>query len=48
VLLVLIGGSVWWFGFRQHHEIQQITAEARHITREKIRAQLRLPIHNLQ
>ena len=40
VLLVLIGGSVWWFGFRQHHEIQQITAEARHITREKIRAQL--------
>jgi len=36
VLLVLIGGSVWWFGFRQHHEIQEISAEARHITREKI------------
>jgi hypothetical protein len=40
VLLALIGGSVWWFGFMQHHEIQQISADARHITREKIRAQL--------
>jgi tetratricopeptide (TPR) repeat protein len=40
VLLVLIGGSVWWFGSMQHHEIQQISAEARHITREKVRAQL--------
>ena len=40
VLLVLIGGSVWWFGYRQHSDIQQISAEARHITREKIRAQL--------
>jgi tetratricopeptide (TPR) repeat protein len=40
VLLVLIGGSVWWFGYRQHGDIQQFSAEARHITREKIRAQL--------
>jgi Domain of unknown function (DUF4062) len=40
VLLVLIGGSVWWFGYRQHSDIQQISAEARNITREKIRAQL--------
>jgi tetratricopeptide (TPR) repeat protein len=40
VLLVLIGGSVWWFGYRQHSDIQQISAEARRITREKIRAQL--------
>jgi tetratricopeptide (TPR) repeat protein len=40
VLLVLIGGSVWWVGYRQHSDIQQISAEARHITREKIRAQL--------
>jgi tetratricopeptide (TPR) repeat protein len=47
VLLALIGGSVWWFGFLQHHEfqqqhdeIQQISADTRHITREKIRAQL--------
>src|SRR4029077_16367814 len=40
VLLVLIGGSVWWFGYRQHRDIQQISAEARHINREKIRAQL--------
>jgi tetratricopeptide (TPR) repeat protein len=40
VLLVLIGGSVWWFGYRQHWDIQQISADARHITREKIRTQL--------
>jgi Domain of unknown function (DUF4062) len=40
VLLVLIGGSVWWFGSTQYHQIEQISAEARHITREKIRAQL--------
>src|SRR6266481_7183700 len=40
VLLALIGGSVWWFGYSQHREIQGITADARHITREKIRAQL--------
>jgi hypothetical protein len=40
VLLAIIGGSVWWFGSMQHHEIQQISADARHITREKIRAQL--------
>src|SRR4029077_14051513 len=40
VLLVLIGGSVWWVGYRQHWDIQQISAEARYINREKIRAQL--------
>ena len=39
-LLALIGGSVWWFGYSQHREIKGITAEARHITKEKIRAQL--------
>jgi len=40
VLLLIIGGSIWWFGSRQHWDLQQISAEARHITREKIRAQL--------
>jgi tetratricopeptide (TPR) repeat protein len=40
VLLALIGGSVWWFGFRHHWDIQQISEEARHITKEKIRTQL--------
>ena len=40
VLLALIGGSVWWFGYSQHREIQGISEEARHITKEKIRAQL--------
>src|SRR5580692_7029733 len=40
VLLALIGGSVWWFGYSQHREITGISAEARHITKEKIRAQL--------
>ena len=40
VLLTFIGGSVWWFGYRHHRDIQQISAEARHITKEKIRAQL--------
>jgi NADH:ubiquinone oxidoreductase subunit E len=40
VLLALIGGSVWWFGYSQHREIQGISQEARHITKEKIRAQL--------
>src|SRR6516162_8516244 len=40
ILLALIGGSLWWFGIMQHHEIQQISADTRHITREKIRAQL--------
>jgi hypothetical protein len=40
VLLALIGGSVWWFGYEQHKDIQGISAEARHITKEKIRAQL--------
>jgi tetratricopeptide (TPR) repeat protein len=40
VLLLLIGGSIWWFGTRQHWDLQRISAEARHITREKIRAQL--------
>ena len=39
-LLALIGGSVWWFGYSQQREIKGITAEARHITKEKIRAQL--------
>ena len=37
VLLALIGGSVWWFGYEQHRGIQQISEEARHITKEKIR-----------
>ena len=40
VLLALIGGSVWWFGYSQHQEIQGLSEEARHITKEKIRAQL--------
>jgi len=40
VLLALIGGSVWWFGYSQQKEIQGLSEEARHITKEKIRAQL--------
>src|ERR1700719_2100153 len=40
VLLALIGGSVWWFGYSQHRDLLHLSAEARHITREKIRAQL--------
>src|SRR6516164_6335377 len=40
VLLALIGGSIWWFGYSQHRDIQQISEDARHITKEKIRAQL--------
>jgi tetratricopeptide (TPR) repeat protein len=40
VLLALIGGSVWWFGYSQHSEIKEISEEARHITKDKIRAQL--------
>jgi hypothetical protein len=40
VLLALIGGSSWWFGYEQHKDIQGISAEARHITKEKIRDQL--------
>jgi hypothetical protein len=28
VLLALIGGSVWWFGYSQHREIQGISEEA--------------------
>ena len=40
VLLALIGASVWWFGYSQHREIQGISEEARHVTKEKIRAQL--------
>ena len=40
VLLTLIGGSIWWFGYSQHRDIQGIGKEARHITKEKIRAQL--------
>jgi tetratricopeptide (TPR) repeat protein len=39
-LLALIGGSVWWFGYSQHQDIQGIGKDARHITKEKIRAQL--------
>jgi Domain of unknown function (DUF4062) len=40
VLLALVGGSVWWFGYSQHREIRGISKEARHITKEKIRAHL--------
>jgi tetratricopeptide (TPR) repeat protein len=40
VLLALIGGSIWWFGYEQHQDIQGISEEARHITKEKIRDQL--------
>src|SRR6516165_7118590 len=40
ILLALIGGSVWWFGYSQHREIQQISADDRRITKSKIRAQL--------
>ena len=47
VLLALIGGSVWWFGYSQHRgikgisgEIKGISEEARHITKEKISTQL--------
>jgi tetratricopeptide (TPR) repeat protein len=40
ILLALIGGSVWWFGYSQHREIRRISEQARHITKEKIRAQL--------
>jgi tetratricopeptide (TPR) repeat protein len=40
VLLALIGGSIWWFGYEQHKDIQGISEEARHITKEKIRNQL--------
>ena len=47
VLLALIGGSVWWYSYSQHRDIQgiskktqELSAEARHITKEKIRAQL--------
>ena len=40
VLLALIGGSIWWFGYEQHKDIQGISAEARHITKEKIHDQL--------
>jgi hypothetical protein len=36
----LIGGSVWWFGYSQHRDIQQISADDRRITKSKIRAQL--------
>jgi tetratricopeptide (TPR) repeat protein len=39
-LVLVIGGGVWWFGYRLHREIQAIGEEARHITKEKIRAQL--------
>src|SRR5271165_2866873 len=47
VLLAVIGSSVWWFGLSQHREIKGISGEIkgiseedRHITKEKIRAQL--------
>src|SRR5580692_1746393 len=40
VLLALICGGVWWFGYSQHKEIKEISEEARHITKDKIRAQL--------
>jgi tetratricopeptide (TPR) repeat protein len=40
VLLVLIGGSVWWLGSSQHRDLQGLSEEARHITKAKIRAQL--------
>jgi tetratricopeptide (TPR) repeat protein len=40
VLLALIGGSIWWLGYSQHREIRGISEEDRHITKEKIRAQL--------
>src|SRR5215471_1162110 len=40
VLLALVGGSIWWFGYSQHREIQQISADDRRITKSKIRAQL--------
>jgi len=39
VLLALIGGSIWWFGYSQHRDIQQISTDRR-ITKSKIRAQL--------
>ena len=40
VFLALIGGSIWWFGSAQHRDLQGLSQEARHITKEKIRAQL--------
>src|ERR1700722_4435484 len=40
VLLALICGGVWWFGYSQHKEIKEISEEARHITKDKIRTQL--------
>ena len=40
VLLALVGGSVWRFGYSQHRDLLHLSADARHITREKIRAQL--------
>ena len=39
-LVLVIGGGAWWFGYRLHREIQAISEEARHITKEKVRAQL--------
>jgi hypothetical protein len=29
VLLAVIGGSVWWFGYSQHTEIKKLSADAR-------------------
>src|ERR1700722_13140502 len=46
-LVLAIVAAIWWFGYSQHRgikgisgEIKEISEEARHITKEKIRAQL--------
>jgi hypothetical protein len=39
VLLALVDGSVWWFGYSQHRDLLQLSADACHLP-EKIRAQL--------
>src|ERR1700722_17362959 len=46
-LVLLIVAAIWWFGYSQHRgikgisgEIKEISEEVRHITKEKIRAQL--------
>jgi hypothetical protein len=52
-VLVLIGGSVLWYGYSQHRDFQgiskktqELSAEARHITKEKIRAQLLVSVEH--
>jgi hypothetical protein len=35
VLLALIDGSVWWFGYGQHRYLLQLSAGARHIIPRK-------------